>query len=87
MIGFVLLAGLLAASPGMRGSIEPTVAGLLRHLSLLFVPAAVGVVQQWRLLQSEALAIGVAFAGLALALALNGLITSILVPLMLMPWR
>ncbi len=60
VIGFVLLALLLAAWPAARREIEPVADGLLRHLSLLFVPAAVGVIQQWGLVRTQALPIGVA---------------------------
>lgn len=60
VIGFVLLALLLAAWPALRREIEPVADGLLRHLSLLFVPAAVGVIQQWSLVRTQALPIGVA---------------------------
>ena len=60
VIGFVLLALLLAAWPAARREIEPVADGLLRHLSLLFVPAAVGVIQQWGLVRAQALPIGVA---------------------------
>ena len=60
VIGFVLLALTLAAVPALRREVEPTATGLLRHLSLLFVPAAVGVIQQGRMLRAEALPIGAA---------------------------
>lgn len=75
VIGFVLLALMLAASPETRHSIEPTAAGLLRNLSLLYVPAAVGVIQQWQLLRTEALPIAVAlFVSTWAALAVTGLV-------------
>jgi putative effector of murein hydrolase LrgA (UPF0299 family) len=57
VIGFVLLAVALAASPRLRREVDPVAAGLLRHLSLLFVPAAVGVIQQWGLLRVAAVPI------------------------------
>lgn len=57
VIGFVLLAAALAASPGLRREVDPVAAGLLRYLSLLFVPAAVGVIQQWGLLRVAAVPI------------------------------
>jgi len=60
VIGFVLFALALAAVPALRREVEPTANGLLRHLALLFVPAAVGVIQQGRLLRTEALPIGAA---------------------------
>ena len=60
VIGMVLLFAFLA----LRGSV-PTDLGkvadtLLSHLSLLFVPAGVGVMLHFRLIASEALPIGVA---------------------------
>lgn len=57
VIGFVLRGVALAASPGLRREVDPVAAGLLRHLSLLFVPAAVGVMQQWGLLRVAAVPI------------------------------
>lgn len=60
VIGFVLLALTLLAVPPLRREVEPTATGLLRHLSLLFVPAAVGVIQQGRMLRAEILPIGAA---------------------------
>ncbi|HEX3347596.1 MAG TPA: CidA/LrgA family protein [Acetobacteraceae bacterium] len=60
VIGFTLLAAVLAALPDLRRAVEPTANALLRHLALLFVPAAVGVVQQLPRLRAEGLAIGVA---------------------------
>jgi putative effector of murein hydrolase LrgA (UPF0299 family) len=60
VIGFAALAAALAALPRLRRAVEPTAAGLLRHLSLLFVPAAVGVVQQLPRLRAEGVAIGAA---------------------------
>jgi len=58
--GFVCLAAVLAALPRLRRGIEPTASGLLRHLSVLFVPASVGVMQQVGRLRAEAVPIGVA---------------------------
>jgi len=43
VLGLVLLVALLAGIGRAPGSLENTVAGLLQHLSLLFVPAGVGV--------------------------------------------
>ncbi|MEM6382374.1 MAG: CidA/LrgA family protein [Pseudomonadota bacterium] len=45
VIGLVLLACLLALSAGLREIVRPVASTLLVHLSLLFVPAAVGLVQ------------------------------------------
>ena len=43
-----------------RAAMNPTTATLLQHLSLLFVPAGVGVMLHLQRLGDEALAIGVA---------------------------
>jgi holin-like protein len=58
VIGLALLALAIAVSGAFRKAVEPTALELLRHLSLLFVPAAVGIVQQLPLLEAEWLAIG-----------------------------
>ena len=43
VLGMVLLLGLLLARPGSVDRLRPTSLELLKHLSLLFVPAGVGV--------------------------------------------
>jgi holin-like protein len=50
---------ILARGPLAGGGVENTSRGLLAHLSLLFVPAGVGVVQKLDLVAAH----GVAFAG------------------------
>src|SRR5216683_5559029 len=60
VIGLALLALAVAVSGEFRKAVEPTALALLRHLSLLFVPAAVGIVQELPLLEAEWLAIGAA---------------------------
>lgn len=45
VIGLVLLAALLAIMPSVRATVKPLADTLLGHLSLLFVPAAVGLIQ------------------------------------------
>lgn len=67
VIGLVLLALAVAASREFRKTVEPTALELLRHLSLLFVPAAVGIVQQLPRLEAEWLAIGAALVVSTLA--------------------
>ena len=44
VIGMVLLLAFFAIVPKAEAAVRPTAQGLLRHLSLLFVPAGVGVV-------------------------------------------
>src|SRR5574343_36947 len=57
------MAGLLLAlvlRPAWLVALKPTTATLLQHLSLLFVPAGVGVMLHLQRLGNEALALGVA---------------------------
>lgn len=60
VVGLALLLATLALRPAWLDAIKPTAQGLLQHLSLLFVPAGVGVMQHLQRLGDEALAIGVA---------------------------
>ncbi len=47
----------LARGPLRKGAVEGTAKGMLAHLSLLFVPAGVGIVQQLDLLTQHGIAI------------------------------
>ena len=58
VLGLAVLAAVLMLRPGLQGVVAPVATGLMSNLSLLFVPAAVGVVQVLPLLASEGLAIG-----------------------------
>ncbi len=60
VVGLALLLLALLLRPRSVDAIKPTAQGLLQHLSLLFVPAGVGVMQHLQRLGDEALAIGVA---------------------------
>ena len=66
VLGLVLLLGLLLArdrykvlarGPLRQGGVEDTAKGMLAHLSVLFVPAGVGVVQKLDLLADRGIAI------------------------------
>ena len=46
VVGMMLLFVLMLARAPLPGGLNDTADGLLKHLSLLFVPAGVGVVQQ-----------------------------------------
>lgn len=83
VVGLALLLVLLALRPAWADAVRPTSQGLLQHLSLLFVPAGVGVMQHLQRLGSEALAIGVA---LVLS-TLVGLAVSAWVMVALMRWQ
>ena len=58
--GMALLLLALVLRPSLLQAIKPTTQTLLQHLSLLFVPAGVGVMLHLQRLGDEALAIGAA---------------------------
>jgi holin-like protein len=60
VVGLALLLLVLVIRPTWISAIKPTAHTLLQHLSLLFVPAGVGVMLHLQRLGDEALAIGVA---------------------------
>lgn len=60
VLGMALLAGGLAVFGRSGPALDGVADGILRNLSLLFVPAAVGVVQQAGLIAANALAIATA---------------------------
>lgn len=60
VVGMALLLATLVLRPSLLGALKPTAQTLLQHLSLLFVPAGVGVMLHLQRLGDEALAIGVA---------------------------
>jgi holin-like protein len=60
VVGMALLLLALLLRPATLEAIKPTAQTLLQHLSLLFVPAGVGVILHLQRLGDEALAIGVA---------------------------
>ncbi|MDR7123405.1 CidA/LrgA family protein [Pseudotabrizicola sp. 4114] len=74
VLGMVLMLALLIASPRFAALIRPTAQGILAHLSLLFVPAGVGVVGHFATLGSQTAAIAVAVIGSTiLAIAVGAL--------------
>jgi len=60
VLGFLLLLGVLFLRRGPNNDLRATATGLLGHLSLLFVPAGVGVMLHLDLLAAEWLALAVA---------------------------
>ena len=60
VLGMALLIVALALRPAWLTALKTTANGLLQHLSLLFVPAGVGVMLHLQRLGEEAWAIGVA---------------------------
>ena len=70
VLGMALLWGLMSAAPPVADLVRPVGEGILRHLSLLFVPAGVGVVGHAATLGPQALALGLAIvASTVLAIA------------------
>ena len=67
VIGMVLLFVYLTVRGGISDNIAVTADGLLKHLSLLFVPAGVGVMLHFKLLGEDWLAVAVALIASTLA--------------------
>ena len=57
VIGMLLLFAFAMMRPAAAEAIEPTALELLRHLSLLFIPAGVGIMVSAQALRGEALAV------------------------------
>jgi holin-like protein len=57
VIGMLLLFVFAMARPASAEAIEPTALELLRHLSLLFIPAGVGIMVSAQAVQGEAFAV------------------------------
>ncbi|WP_323041491.1 CidA/LrgA family protein [Gemmobacter sp.] len=77
--GMVLLLAAMALSRRLAGLVRPGGQGILQHLSLLFVPAGVGVVGHLGTLGGQGLAIGVALlVSTALAIAAGALVFVVL---------
>jgi putative effector of murein hydrolase LrgA (UPF0299 family) len=74
VLGMVLLWGLMTLSAPVAAVVRPVGEGILRHLSLLFVPAGVGVVGHAQVLGPQALALALAIVvSTALAIAAGAL--------------
>jgi holin-like protein len=81
VIGMVLLLLFLRLRPRTLETLRGTSLGLLQHLSLLFVPAGVGVMVHWDRLAAEGVAIVVAIVvSTVLALAATALTVRALLP-------
>jgi holin-like protein len=75
VIGMVLLFATLLAKNVAPESLQTTASGLLSHLSLLFVPAGVGVMSHFQRVASEWLPIAVALVvSTVLTLAVTALV-------------
>ena len=78
VIGMVVLFIYLMVRGGVSQTMGKTADGLLSHLSLLFVPAGVGVMLHFRLLEDNWLAVSVAL--------LASTIATIIVTALMMRW-
>jgi putative effector of murein hydrolase LrgA (UPF0299 family) len=75
VLGMLLLFATLVARPGLFKIVEDTAGELLRHLSLLFVPAGVGIVVAAASVSGYWLAVGAALvASTLLTLAVTALV-------------
>ena len=72
VLGMVLLWVLMLSMPPVADLVRPVAEGILRHLSLLFVPAGVGVVGHLDRLGPQALALGAAILGSTVLALLAG---------------
>jgi len=80
VLGLLLLLGVFAARGGPDADMRSATNGLLRNLSLLFVPAGVGIITQLDVLGRDWLAIGVAVVvSTALGLGVTALVMQRLV--------
>jgi putative effector of murein hydrolase LrgA (UPF0299 family) len=75
----------LARGPLASGRVETTAKGLLSHLSLMFVPAAVGVVQKLDLIAAHGLAILAVLAGSVVLTMLATVLTFLVVGRIMAP--
>ena len=83
VLGMALLLAFFVAVPRAAKAIQPTAQGLLSHLSLLFVPAGVGIISHLDQMGSDGPAILLALAlSTALAIMVSSLVFSWLNKLM-----
>jgi holin-like protein len=96
VVGLMLLLGLLltrdrfavlAQGPLRQGGVEDSAKGLLAHLSLLFVPAGVGVVQKLDLIAEHGSAIAAILAISVIITLLATVGTFLLASRLLARWR
>ncbi|GIK79211.1 MAG: CidA/LrgA family protein [Pseudorhodoplanes sp.] len=75
VVGMMILCALMVARAPLPGELGDTADGILKHLSLLFVPAGVGVVQQLdRLGQDGIRLVAVVIVSTVIALAVTALV-------------
>ena len=95
VIGLMLLLGLLLLRDGIGafargplgdGGVENASKGLLAHLSLMFVPAGVGVVQQRDMIAAHGVAIALVLAGSVLITLLVTVLSFLVAARLLSLW-
>lgn len=75
VLGMVAMVVALARSPKLLETVRPVGLGLLGHLSLLFVPAGVGVVANLPVFRADGLALAASLVGSTLlAIAVGALV-------------
>ncbi|WP_420134826.1 CidA/LrgA family protein [Rhodopseudomonas sp.] len=78
--------GWLAIGPLRDNGVENASKGMLAHLSLLFVPAGVGVIQQLDMIASHGIAIALVLAGSVLITLLATVLTFLITARLLSMW-
>lgn len=80
VLGMLALLTTLVIHKGWQGSLEPVSQAILRHFSLLFVPAGVGVILHFQRFENEWIAIGAAlFISTVIALFATALLIELVV--------
>jgi holin-like protein len=75
VVGMLLLLAYIAWRPQSVAALEPTALEILRHLSLLFVPAGVGIMVSAKALSGDLVAVLVSIAvSTTLAIAVTALV-------------
>ncbi|EKE43982.1 LrgA family protein [Oceaniovalibus guishaninsula JLT2003] len=77
--GMLLMLALIRLSARMRDLLRPVAETILAHLSLLFVPAGVGVMGHMTTLGSQTMAIAAAIVGSTVLAIAAGALTFVLV--------
>jgi putative effector of murein hydrolase LrgA (UPF0299 family) len=79
VIGMLLMLGLIVFAPRLAEVVRPTAEGILANLSLLFVPAGVGVVGHISTLGAQALSLLLAVVASTVLAIAAGAVTFVLV--------
>jgi len=80
VLGMLALLTTLVIRKGWQGSLEPVSQVILRHFSLLFVPAGIGVILHFQRFENEWFAIGTElFISTVIALSATALLMELVV--------